>query len=344
MKVLVTGGAGSIGRTTVAHLAERGFSVRAVGRRPGLTVEGAEYRTCDVTDFDSLAPVMRGMDAVVHLAAVRAPYLAAGQEIFRANCSGTFNVYQAAAQAGIRRLVTASSINAVGRFFGVRDRDPEYFPIDEELPPFTTDAYSFSKQTLEETGRYFWRREGISGACLRFPYVYEPTADHLARIEEGVRRSQEILRELFAMGESKRRERVRAVLAFREEILSRRAMESPGLYGTGGRREAGRSTPADQENLLLMSSRHNFWTYLDGRDAAQSVERSLAGDYRGCHVLFINDSHNNAGVPSRRLADVFYPEVTGWKRELVGTESLVSIDRARELLGFEPQYSVSRFY
>jgi len=87
----------------------------------------------------------------------------------------------------------------------------------------------------------------------------------------------------------------------------------------------------------------NFWASIDARDSAQAIELGLTADYEGSHPLWVNDSHNSAGVPTQALAELFYPDVP-LKRDLVGTESLVSIDRARELLGFEPEYSVSRWY
>lgn len=334
MKVLVTGGAGSVGRVVTAHLVESGHEVAVAGRRAGLSIPGADYRPCDITDPRSLEPQMAGLDAVVHLAAVAAPSRASSEELFRVNCTGTFNVYQTAAASGVRRVVSASSINAIGRFFGVKDEDPAYFPVDEELPPFTTDAYSFSKQIVEEIARYFWRRDGVSGTCLRFPYVYEPTPEGLKWAEGQVRWARRIYAGLLEKSPEERRETVQAVFSLRRKILRRRGMENPDVP----RRFAGDDLHG------MVNRRHNFWTYLDGRDAAQAVDRSLTGSYEGAHVLFITDSHNNVGLPTRRLAELFYPRVGLWKRNVEGTESLVSIDRARKLIGYAPQHSLRRFH
>ncbi|MGO8126710.1 NAD-dependent epimerase/dehydratase family protein, partial [Rhizobium ruizarguesonis] len=65
----------------------------------------------------------------------------------------------------------ASSINALGCAYNITDFSPQYFPIDEAHPSYTTDPYSFSKQTVEEIGEYYWRRDGISSVALRFPWV-----------------------------------------------------------------------------------------------------------------------------------------------------------------------------
>jgi len=87
-----------------------------------------------------------------------------------------------------------------------------------------------------------------------------------------------------------------------------------------------------------MSGRSNFWTSLDVRDAAQAAEKALLADYEGSHPIYVTDARNFVGFPSEELARVFFPEVTMWKKPLVGEETLVSIEKARKLIGFEPQY------
>ncbi len=160
MNILVTGGLGSVGRPLVQLLVQKGYTVKVIGRRPEVEVEtelipGAGYASCDINDFSAIRQQVKGMDIVIHLAAIPAPMMATGDEIFRINCSGTFNVYEAAAQEGIRRVVTASSINALGFNFGIKSFPIQYFPLDEAHPSFTTDAYSFSKQIIEEIAAYY---------------------------------------------------------------------------------------------------------------------------------------------------------------------------------------------
>jgi nucleoside-diphosphate-sugar epimerase len=98
-------------------------------------------------------------------------FLTRADALFHINCTGTFNVYQAAAEEGIKRVVSASSINALGFNFGGVPFQLSYLPIDEAHPTQTSDVYSLSKQILEDTADYFWRRDGISGVCLRLPFV-----------------------------------------------------------------------------------------------------------------------------------------------------------------------------
>lgn len=333
MKVLVTGGMGTVGRAAVARLVRNGHRVRVIGRRPGMSVDGAEYRPCDITDFGALSEQMRGMEAVVHLAAIIHPSMAPGHEIFRVNCAGTFNVYRAAADCGIQRVVCASSINALGYNFGIKNFDLLYFPMDEEHPTYTTDPYSFSKQIVEQTAAYFWRREGVSSVCLRLPAVYELSDAFRNMLREFVARSKRDYDALISLPEEDRRHRAIEVAARFESLRAERAWEQPV-------EDLGMHRP----DAPLMFGRSNFWTSVDSRDSAQAIERGLLADYDGSFPLFINDSHNFTGIETETLARTFFPEVTARKRPIVADEALVSIDRARSLLGFEPEHSIAEWY
>jgi len=335
MKILVTGGTGNVGRNAVARLVRNGHTVRVIGRRAGVTIEGAEYHVCDTTDFGSLREQVRGMEGIVHLAAIAWPGGGPGQELFDINCRGTFNVYQAAADEGIARISCASSINALGYNYGVASFELRYFPIDEEHPTCTTDAYSFSKQVTEAIAGYFWRREGISSVNLRLPGVYEIHPERMGWI---VRRADSFRRafdELMALPEAERQDRVRAAIdrfdAGRRERhvpMSREEMRA--------RWRALRDDP----DMLLLGGRTDFWASIHAEDAAQALEKGLLADYTGSHPLFVNDSHNSTGIASETLAQVFFHEVTARAHPLVGDESLVSIEKARALIGFEPEHPI----
>lgn len=175
MKVLVTGGAGYIGRWVVRELARRGHEVTAAGLPAPNMVEGVPYTVFDLADFDSVRKVVEGREAVIHLAAIPNPRKGLACPIFRTNCLGTYHVFEACAEAGIKKLSVASSINALGQFYGVKPLPVRYFPIDEAHPQFWSDPYSFSKHVAEEIGEYYWQRNGISSISIRLPFVMEPT-------------------------------------------------------------------------------------------------------------------------------------------------------------------------
>jgi len=342
MRIIVTGGIGNVGRTAVARLLRHGHEVRILDRSAPEAIEeqlweavrGAEYHQVDTTNYAGLAPLFEGMDAVVHLAAYASPHPATAHEIFRVNCDGTFNVYQAAANAGIKRVVSASSINALGYNFGIKGFPIQYFPIDEEHPNFTTDIYSFSKSILEETAAYFWRRDGISGVCLRFPGVMNPAlrrGNWINFFREGARTAFDAV---LALPPGTRAARLRALVERQEAWRAERPHEwRPGASRWMWDRLEGPRLPEE----LLMWGRTDFWAIIHVEDVAQAIEKGLTAEYEGSHPVFVNDKYNALGVPSQQLAEFFFPEVTTWKRPVEGSESLVSYARAQALIGFEPE-------
>jgi nucleoside-diphosphate-sugar epimerase len=341
MKILVTGGTGNVGRAAVARLVQHGHAVRVIGRRPDISIPGAEYRSCDITDFESLREQIKGMEGIVHLAAIPAPGWMPGQEIFRVNCCGSFNVYRAAADEGIRRIVSASSINAFGFNYGTQAFPVLYFPVDEEHPTFTTDPYSFSKQVLEETAAYFWRREGISSVCLRLPGVYEADQERMGHLAEFARRFREAFERLMSLDEMERIEQVRQAIARFDASRPERST----VMSREERRAQWAAHREDPGMLLLFGGfgRSNFWASIDAEDSAQAIEKGLLASYEGSHPLFVNDAANAAGIESEQLVSVFFPDTQRRKHLLQGTETLVSIERARALIGFEPEHPISRW-
>lgn len=332
MKVLVTGGTGDVGRMAVARLVENGHDVTVIGRRPDMVIEEALYKQCDILDFECVSENVNGMEGIVHLAAIPNPALGTGEDIFNANCTGTFNVYQAAANAGIKRIVSASSINALGYNFGIKRFQLSYFPMDEEHPSFTTDAYSFSKQVMEEIGAYFWRREGISSVFLRLPGVYELTPERMERMQQFRSATKQQYKALLEMDDDKREEVVRSIIDQHDKLRAEHAFETQHNW----------RNLRELPYVRVMFGYSNFWASVDARDSAQAIEKGLLATYAGSYPLWVNDSHNSAGIGTELLVSWFYPDVP-LKRPIAGTESLVSIDKARELLDFEPEYSVARY-
>ena len=344
MDILVTGGIGRIGRFTVAHLLDQGHQVRILDREAEPVIEpearnfrqGAAYHQIDITDQANLSPHFDGVDAVVHLAAIPYPIPDRDAEIFDINCAGTFNVYQAAADAGIRRIVSASSINALENGFGMRPIPIQYFPIDEEHPTWTSDVYSFSKQVVEETAAYFWRRAAISGVCMRFPWVFNPAWMPAAETRSNLRRIRQEYQSFKTMSDAERQAILQSV---QEQSSALREQRTQGEIDFQEMSKRMRAIPF----RTFVSGRNTFWSILDARDAAQAIRLALTVDYEGCHVLHIADSYNATGLPTADLAALFYPDVTTWKRPVSGLETLFSIDKARDLIGFAPQHSISRF-
>jgi nucleoside-diphosphate-sugar epimerase len=82
----------------------------------------------------------------------------------------------------------------------------------------------------------------------------------------------------------------------------------------------------------------NAWGYIDARDGAQAVRRALEHDSTGADVFLIANADTVMSRPSADLAAEVFPDVPV-KRPVAGTGTLLSIDKARRVLGYEPRHS-----
>jgi NAD(P)-dependent dehydrogenase (short-subunit alcohol dehydrogenase family) len=331
MRILITGGAGRVGAAVVERLSRAGHELTVIGRTHHAEVKGARYRQCDILDITALIAAAKEADTIVHLAAIPAPTGFPPEEVFRANCQGTFNVYEAAARAGIKKLVSASSINAVGYNYGNKPFPIAYLPVDEQMPVFSTDAYSFSKQITERIGEYAWRRDGITSVGLRLPWV----APAVNSSKEIVMRHATLCRAsyeaLLTLSEAERLRKVQGWVEDRNRYRATRDMEAL---------DGGKGFPIPDP---LVVGYTDFWVRIDERDSAQAIDKALSAEYEGYHTLFVNDNHSYTGVPSLALSKLFFPEAKLHAEKLSGTSSVVSVDAARKLIGFAPEFSVGRW-
>ena len=175
MRIAVTGGNGDMGRNLIPYLLEQHHDVVSLDR--GLpttdTYDGVERLIMDTRDFGQFVACLRGCDALIHLAAIRAPVNHPDPVVYADNTISSYNALSAAATLGIKRVCLASSINAIG---GVFSRSPryDYFPVDEQHPTYAEDPYSLSKWVLEQQADAFARRfEWLTIASLRFHWLLD---------------------------------------------------------------------------------------------------------------------------------------------------------------------------
>ena len=334
MRILITGGAGLVGTPISERFVSLGWDVRVIGAEREFGLAGVEYAQCDIRDVDALAGQVEGCDAIVHLAAIPSTRTHPNETLFDINVAGTFNVFEAASRAGVRRVVQASSINAIGGFWGNDDRQYAYFPLDEDLPLNTTDAYSLSKQLVEEIADYYWRRAGISSVSFRLPAVMSDAMIESPTLHESLRARIGQLDAFRRLPVGEQRARLAAA---REQALAFRArhvMEYEGLRAGIFEREA----PKDDWVFdAWFYDRFNFWTFIHTDDSTQAFEKAVGADYRGAHALFANSDRNSLGYETEALLALFYPRVKRRSRAIIGAESPVDIARARDLIGFEPR-------
>jgi nucleoside-diphosphate-sugar epimerase len=282
-QVLLTGGAGKLGRAAVEDLVQHGYDVVVLDRvAPELSAAAAETVTflpVDLGDYAHVLDAMLGVqerfdrvDAVVHLAAIPAPGLAPDHATFENNMNATFNVFSAARRAGVRKIVWASSETVLGLPF---DTPPPYVPVDEDYHPRPESTYSLTKTLEEELAFQLCRWDpGLSMVGLRFSNVMYP--------------------EDYA--------------------------DFPDF---------------DRDPQLR---RWNLWGYIDARDGAQAIRRGLEYDRPGREVFVIANADTVMSRPSAELVAEVFPDVEV-RGTLVGNQTLLSIDKARRVLGYEPEHS-----
>lgn len=181
MTVLVTGSAGKIGRSLARTLPALGWRLRGFDREApageaeaGEAEAGIEQVRGEITDPRALDRAMTGVRAVVHLAgqATEAPW----PVIREANLEGTYQVFEAARRAGVRRLVYASSNHAAG--FTPRPAEQAGQPeLPADTPPRPDTLYGVSKAFGEALARYYVDRYAMQVACLRIGTFAEAPPD-----------------------------------------------------------------------------------------------------------------------------------------------------------------------
>jgi nucleoside-diphosphate-sugar epimerase len=276
MRVAVTGGSGKLGRHVVRRLIGDGHQVlnldRAGDRNPDLAVVDLRNYGQVLDVFLGLEDRHSGFDAVVHLGAIPAPGIIPDAATFENNMLSTYNVFQAARRAGIKKVVYASSETVLGLPFDV---DPPYIPVDEEYPARPESTYSLVKHLEEQMAVELTRWDPeLSIVGLRFSNVMDP--------------------------------------------------------------EDYERFPSFDSDAMLR--KWNLWAYIDGRDGAQAVARALENGQPGFQAFIIANADTVMGRSSASLAAEVFPNVKVTK-ELGEHETMLSIDKARRLLGFEPEHT-----
>jgi UDP-glucose 4-epimerase len=177
MRIAVTGGNGDLGRSLIPYLLEQSHTVVSIDRAlPADYKPGVDPLIADTRDFGQLAASIRGCDALIHLAAIRAPSNHPDPVVYADNTLGSYNALSAASALGLKRVCLASSINAIGGAFS-RSPHYDYFPVDEAHPTYSEDPYSLSKWVLEQQADAFARRyEWMTIASLRFHWLLDSRA------------------------------------------------------------------------------------------------------------------------------------------------------------------------
>ena len=273
-KVVVTGAAGRLAQAAITELLEHGHGVFGID-----CVRPATLR-CRFLQVDLLQPLavldaLQGADAVLHLGAVPGPLAQPSSVTFHNNVISTYNVIEAAAALKIGRVVSASSMFAVGWAEDASAFWPDYIPVDEAHPLTPFEAYGLSKQVGEAICGAASRRTGINTVSLRLMNIIQM---------EGY----------FAL---------------------------PWPQPT---RERG--------------IRFVMWPYVDIRDAGRSCRLALEASTTGHEAFFIAARDTRFDAPTMELLREVAPATIRVTGPLAENASVISIEKAHQMLGYEPEH------
>lgn len=275
--VAVTGATGKTGRVVVTDLLEHGIGVLAVDIAVSAAVReefdamGVPLMRADLTDYGQAVDALAGAESVIHLANIPAPGLAPAAHTLTTNTAMNDNVFLAAAQHELSRVVWASSETTLGLPFDV---PPRYAPVDEDHYPYPTTTYALSKVAGETTAAHISEWSGIPFVALRLSNVHTP--DDYRHV--------------------------------------------PGYWADAG------------------SRRWNLWGYVDARDVAAACRLALTAPVTGAQSFVVAAADTIMDRPSADLLAEVFPDVR-LTRDIGTYETLLSIDRAREVLGYRPAHS-----
>jgi nucleoside-diphosphate-sugar epimerase len=182
MRFLVTGGAGFIGSNIVEELLKRNHTVRVLdnlstGKEENLTdfLGRIEFIQGDVRNYGQVRSALDGIEVVLHQAALSSVPRSISDPISSndVNAGGTLNVLKAAKDAGVRRVIYASSSSVYG--------DTPELPKHEGMVPNPLSPYAVSKLTAELYCRVFPRIYGLETVALRYFNVFGPRQDPLSQ-------------------------------------------------------------------------------------------------------------------------------------------------------------------
>lgn len=159
-RIVLTGACGNLGmvlREPLSRMAETLVSTD-IAVAPAQLLPNETYVQADVAQMDQVGPVLEGAEMVVHFGAYvdEAPF----EKLLGPNFIGAYNIWEAAHRHGLRRVVYASSIHAMGM-------EPTNAGVDTDTPHRPDTFYGLAKCFSEDLGRMYWEKRGLEAVCLR---------------------------------------------------------------------------------------------------------------------------------------------------------------------------------
>ncbi|MXN53712.1 NAD-dependent epimerase/dehydratase family protein [Shinella sp. AETb1-6] len=167
--ILITGAAGRLGTELRRGLSPLADTLRLADIDEIKDLQpNEEAMTFNLADEAAVMKAVEGVDAIVHFGGV--PLERPWEEILDANIRGSYHIYEAARKHGVRRVVYASSVHAIGYH-------PLEAHIDTDAPVRPDSLYGVSKCFVEALSRFYWDKFGLESVCLRIFSSFPEPAD-----------------------------------------------------------------------------------------------------------------------------------------------------------------------
>lgn len=159
-KIVLTGACGNLGnalRDPLSKMADELLSTD-IAEAPATLLPNESFRRADLAEMDQVAPLLEGAEMVVHFGA----YVDEGpfEKLLGPNYIGAYNIWESAHRHGLRRVIYASSIHAVGL-------EATNAGVDTDTPHRPDTFYGLAKCFAEDLGRMYWEKRGLEAVCLR---------------------------------------------------------------------------------------------------------------------------------------------------------------------------------
>ena len=168
MKILITGAAGNLG-TRMRHLLQHVYQIRASDlRAPDRPTPGEEFIAAELADLAQVERAVEGVEGILHLGGL--PVEHPWEEILQSNIVGNYNLFEAARRHGVKRVVFASSNQAIGFY-----RRERRLGADVTVRP--SSRYGLSKAFGEAVGALYADKHALRVLCIRIGRVHDYPED-----------------------------------------------------------------------------------------------------------------------------------------------------------------------
>src|SRR5579859_1353384 len=307
MKVLITGATGLLGGHLLQALHERGEHIRAlvlpVENAEKLMAQGVEVVRGDVTDASTLAPALKDIEVIIHLAGMMGVYRPLA-DYRLVNVTGSENLYRAAQKAGVRRYVHTSSHTVYGLGYG------RFMTENDPLRP-DPDPYSITKAEGDRLIRRLMLKSDMETVILR-PGTFFGPGDrlHFGRMAQKMKKGTGVI---IGRGDNALPFCYVSVVV-QGFLLAAYHENAPGnIYNISNDR------PLTQQEIF------------------DAIADNVGGKHPTLHLPYLPIYYGSIVAEKLALATHTKPIVTRLGAMMFGTDNRHSIEKARRELGYEPK-------